>query len=246
LNYNNYNFQKGGGFYAYLNADVSEDAVVAKTTVDENDIRETTYTNVNGKYNLYGGLSYSRKIKLDSLISLSPRIGLWNNFYQDVNFNNGVEYKSQNFTLSPNLNFTLSWTKVFDIRTGYTLNFSRSSYENNIYEEQNYLRHSLRLGTSLYVPKNFEWRNDIEFDYNPDISEGFQKSAWFWNTTLAYSMLKDRGTMTLKVYDLLNQNTNARRYSSENYIQDSQGTILQQYFMLSFSYKFNTLGSKGE
>lgn len=246
LNYNNYDFQKGGGFYAYLNADISEDAVVPKTTVDENDIRETTYTNVNGKYNLYGGLSYSRKIKLDSLISLSPRIGLWNNFYQDVNFNNGVEYKSQNFTLSPNLNFTLSWTKVFDIRTGYTLNFSRSSYENNIYEEQNYLRHSLRLGTSLYVPKNFEWRNDIEFDYNPDISEGFQKSAWFWNTTLAYSMLKDRGTMTLKVYDLLNQNTNARRYSSENYIQDSQGTILQQYFMLSFSYKFNTLGSKGE
>ena len=96
------------------------------------------------------------------------------------------------------------------------------------------------------MPKNFEWRNDIRFSYNPDISEGFQKSAWFWNSTLAYSMMKDKGTLTLKVYDLLNQNTNARRYSSENYIQDSQSTVLRQYFMLSFSYKFNTLGSKGE
>ena len=59
-------------------------------------------------------------------------------------------------------------------------------------------------------------------------------------------MIENKGTLTLKVYDLLNQNTNASRYSSENYIQDSQSTVLQQYFMLSFSYKFNTLGSKGD
>jgi hypothetical protein len=246
LNYNNYDFQKGGGFYAYLNSDIAENAVVPKTVVDENDIRQTTYTNVNGKYYISGGMSYSRKFKVDSLISISPRLGLWNNFYQDVNFNNEVEYKSRNFSLSPNLNFTLSWQKVFDVRAGYTLNISKNSFEDNIFEDQNYLRHSVRIGTSLYVPKNFEWRNDIQFDYNPDIGEGFQKSAWFWNTTLAYSMMKNKGTLTLKVYDLLNQNTNARRYSSENYIQDSQSTMLQQYFMLSFSYRFNTLGSKGE
>ena len=246
LNYNNYDFQKGGGFYAYLNSDIAENAVVPKIVVDENDIRQTTYTNVNGKYYVSGGMSYSRKFKVDSLISISPRLGLWNNFYQDVNFNNEVEYKSRNFSLSPNLNFTLSWQKVFDVRAGYTLNISKNSFEDNIFEDQNYLRHSVRIGTSLYVPKNFEWRNDIQFDYNPDIGEGFQKSAWFWNTTLAYSMMKNKGTLTLKVYDLLNQNTNARRYSSENYIQDSQSTMLQQYFMLSFSYRFNTLGSKGE
>ena len=246
LNYNNYDFQKGGGFYAYLNSDIAENAVVPKTVVDENNIRQTTYTNVNGKYYVSGGMSYSRKFKVDSLISISPRLGLWNNFYQDINFNNEVEYKSRNFSISPNLNLTLSWQKVFDIRAGYTLNISKNSFEDNIFEDQNYLRHSVRIGTSLFVPRNFEWRNDIQFDYNPDIGEGFQKSAWFWNTTLAYSLMENKGTLTLKVYDLLNQNTNARRYSSENYIQDSQSTMLQQYFMLSFSYRFNTLGSKGE
>ena len=31
----------------------------------------------------------------------------------------------------------------------------------------------------------------------------------------------------------------------EFYIQDSQSTVLNQFFMLTFSYKFNTLGSKG-
>jgi len=59
-------------------------------------------------------------------------------------------------------------------------------------------------------------------------------------------MLKDQANLTLKAFDLLGQNTNARRTATENYIQDSQSTVLQQYFMVSFSWKFNSLGSKGE
>jgi len=246
VKFNNYDFQKGVGYYAYINADVDENAVVSQTIVDENNIRQTTFTNVNGKYNISGSLSGNRKFKLDSLISLTPRIGVYGNYYQDVNFSNGIEYKSHNISMGPNVNLNFSWQKVFDVRVNYSVGIGKNSFEDNIFEDRNYLRHALRLGTSLFVPKNFEWRNDINFSYNTDISQGFQKSAWFWNSTLAYTMLKDKRTLTLKVYDLLNQNTNARRYSSENYIQDSQSTVLQQYFMLSFSYKFNTLGSKGE
>lgn len=63
---------------------------------------------------------------------------------------------------------------------------------------------------------------------------------------MAYSVLKDQGAITLKIYDLLNQNTNARRVATLDYIQDSQSTVLEQYFMMSFSWKFNSLGSKGE
>jgi hypothetical protein len=40
------------------------------------------------------------------------------------------------------------------------------------------------------------------------------------------------------VEDLLNQNTNAKRIATKNYIQDSQSTVLKQYVMLSFSWKF--------
>jgi hypothetical protein len=58
--------------------------------------------------------------------------------------------------------------------------------------------------------------------------------------------LKDKGTLTLKVYDLLNQNNNLRRTATANFIRDSQSGVLQRYFILSFSYKFNSLGQKGE
>ncbi len=246
VNFNNYNFQKGIGYYAYLNAEIDENGVASKTVVDDDNIRYTTYDNVKGKYNIYGSFSASKKIDLDSLVSIKPQIGVYGNYSQDVNFSNGIEYQSQNISVNPTLGLTMNWQKVLDFRANYTLGIGKNSFENDLFEDRSYLSHSVKLGTSLFVPKRFEWRNDITFNYNPDISEGFQKTAWFWNSTLAYSMMQDRGTLTLKVYDLLNQNTNARRYSSENYIQDSQSTVLRQYFMLSFSYKFNTLGSKGE
>ena len=57
-------------------------------------------------------------------------------------------------------------------------------------------------------------------------------------------MLKDKGTLTLKVYDILNQNNNSQRTASGNFIQDSESTVLQRFVMLSFSYKFNSLGKK--
>lgn len=246
VNYNNYNFQKGVGYYAYLNAYIDENAVVEKTRIDANNIRHTTYTNVNGKYNISGNLSFNNEFKLDSVLSLKPRIGVWSRYHRDVNFNNETEYRSYNFSINPNIGLTLSLRNVLDIRTFYSVGIAQNSFEGTFYEDRNYLNHSVDIETSLFVPKNLEWRNNIKFSYNPDIQAGFQKSAWFWNTTLAYSVFSDTGIVTLKIYDLLNQNTNARRSSSENYIQDSESTVLQQYFMLGFSYKFNTLGKKGE
>ena len=246
LNFNNYDYQNGTGFYSYVNLDAYQNAVVAMTNVDENNIRNTTYTNVNGKYSLRGNASTNRKHSIDSLRNIKTGIGVYGSYSQDVNFNNGFEYKSNNLALNPNANVSFSWQKLFDIGLYYSLRYSKNSFEDNLFESTNYLSHSVNFSTSLYVPKNFEWKNDIDYQYNPDISPGFQKSAWFWNSTLAYSLLKEQATLTLKIYDLLNQNTNASRTSSENFIQDSQSTVLQQYFMLSFSYKFNTLGDKGK
>ena len=87
--------------------------------------------------------------------------------------------------------------------------------------------------------------NDVNYNYNPNIAAGFQRSAWFWNTTLRYSILKDNGAISLRIYDILDQNTNARRVATEDYIQDSSSTVLNQYAMLSFTWKFNSLGNAG-
>lgn len=246
INYNAFDFQKGSGYYGYISANFENNKVVSKSEIDENLIRRTTYVNVNGSYNLNGYISANKKIKLDSLRTATVYVGLGPNVSRAVNFNNGIQYASTNTSLSPNLGFRLIWKDVMEFSPRYRLSFTKSTFDIDNFKNQEFINHSLNFNTATFLPKGFEWRNDIQFNYNPNIAAGFQKSAWFWNATLAYSVLKDQGTVTLKAYDLLNQNTNARRIATENYIQDSQSTVLQQYFMLSFSWKFNSLGKAGE
>ncbi len=246
LGFNSFDFQKGTGFYLYANGSLTNDQVVSKTIVDENFVRNTTYENVNGGYWSYVGGSYSKDFKVDTLQTVKVRIGMNASSNKTINFNNDVQYASITNSMTPTLSVEYKWKKLFEIRPNYRLSFTNTNYDLADFSDRSYMRHSLGIRTATFVPKRFEWRNDINFTYNPNVADGFQKSAWFWNSTLAYSILKDKGSITLKVYDLLNQNTNAQRTATQNYIQDSQSTVLEQYFMLSFSWKFNSLGSKGE
>jgi len=247
IGYNGFDWQKRTGLYLNSNIEITKNQVISKTTVDPETLkRTTTYENVDGNYNFgfYG--SYSKDIKLDSLRKIKFRVGTWSNFARNINFNNDVKYSSDVTSFTPNVGVDFIWDKVFEFKPYYRITFTKNAYDIGAFDDRKFTRHDAGIRTATFLPKKLEWRNDISFNYNPNVAEGFQKSAWFWNSTLAYSVLKDQGAITLKVYDLLNQNTNARRTATQDYIQDSQSTVLQQYFMLSFSWKFNSLGSKGE
>ena len=244
--YNDYNFLKKSGFYSYFNASVTNDKVVPRTIVDENLIRNTTYDNVDGDYRINGSFSKSKSFKLDSLRTLKLGVGAYGNLARVVNFNNNIQYASKTTSITPNFDLTFDWKNVFQFRPSYSISFTNTTYDIEEFEGRKFARHALRLRTTTNVPENLEWSNDMQFNYNPDVAPGFQKSSWFWNTTVAYTILKKKATVTLKIYDLLNQNTNARRTATDNYIEDVESTVLRQYFMLSLSYKFNSLGKKGE
>ena len=247
VGYNNFDFQKRTGLNFYGGATINNNQPTVKTLVDENFVSNTTFENVDGNYNGWGGFNYSKDIKLDTLgTTLKYNLGFSANLNRAVNFFNGEQYNAKTNSVSPNINLTFTWPKVMEIIPSYRINFSNTRYSLDNFEELNFTSHNVGIETATFLPKKFEWRNDIEFRYNPNVAPGFQRSAWFWNSTLSYSVLKDKGLITLKVYDLLNQNTNARRSVNQNFIQDSQSLVLRRYAMLSFSWKFNSLGSKGK
>lgn len=241
LRYRSFDFQKRTGFYSRVRANFNNNQVISKSIIDEDLVRTTTFENVDGNYDLSAIAFFNKKVKLDSIKTLSVGGGISANLNNNVNFNNGVKYSSKIKTLSPRINLVFEWRNVMMIRPEYRLSFTNNSYDLQAFTDEEFVFHSLNLSTATFLPKNLEWRNDISYSYNPNIADGFQKSAWFWNATLAYSVLKEKAIVTLKAYDLLDQNTNARRIATANYIEDSQSTVLQQYFMLSFSWKFNSM-----
>ncbi len=245
LNINKYNWQKRTGFFAYISGNLRNDQIVNKTSIDDNLISTTTYENVDGAYDFWGGANYNKSFKLDSITSVNARVGINSGFSKNINLFNEVKNISKSTSLTPNLGFEFTWNKVLSIEPRYEISFTKTTFNNEVNQLQNFTSHSLNIRTRTNVPKKLEWRNDIRYSFNPNVI-GFNRAAWFWNSTLAYSILKDKASITLKAYDLLNQNTNARRRTASNYIEDTESTVLQQYFMLGFSWKFNSLGKKGK
>ena len=131
----------------------------------------------------------------------------FSNFFNHFNILNDVKEGAKTTSLRPNIRITLEWNKLISIETRYDISFSKTKFDINTNQNQDFTNHTFRIRTKTNFPKKLEWRNDIKYTYNPNVV-GFNKDAWFWNTTLAYSVLKDQGTISLKAYDLLNQNTN--------------------------------------
>jgi hypothetical protein len=56
--------------------------------------------------------------------------------------------------------------------------------------------------------------------------------------------LKDRkGELKVSVFDLLRQNRAITRNVTELYIEDTQNRVLQQYFLLQFTYNLRNFGT---
>ncbi|WP_417861536.1 outer membrane beta-barrel protein [Winogradskyella sediminis] len=242
---NNYDFKTQSGIYSYIRAAMTNDRVAPNTIVDENLVRNTTYANVNGNYELSGSLGYSKNIKIDTLRSFKYGVQMYATLNRNINFNNNVQYASKTVSYFPSVNLSFKWNDYFEINPEYSLNFNTNTFNIDSFEDRKYTRHEFNLKTTTFFPKNLEWNNDVSYIYNPDVANGFEKKYVFWNSTVSYAFLDDKASASLKIYDLLNQNNNVKRTSSEDYIQDIESTVLKQYFMLTLSYKFNTLGKKG-
>ena len=244
--FNSFNMQSKQNLYFYANISMVNDKVVSNSTINENLIQTTTYENVSGDINGNVSIGMRKTITLDSIHSMRYRLGSFVGINKNINFFENEEYTSHNNSVGPSVGLEYRWKSVLEIKPNYRFSYNRSRYDIDFFDNQEFISHHFNIQTATFLPKKVEWRNDINFSYNPNVLSGFQKSSWFWNTTVSYAILQDSATLSLKVFDVLNQNTNAQRSATQNYIQDTQSLVLQRYAMLSFSWKFNSLGKKGE
>lgn len=167
----------------------------------------------------------------------------------NVSINGGVNYTRRPGMLNgvasfvDNSNFRLGLSASSNISDKIDFNFStRSSYnmvENSLRPSanNNYFYQSTRLSYDWIIWKGLVYRLDLNHRLNTGLSEDFDNSFLFLNMSIGKKIFKnERGELSLNVYDLLGQNNNIRRNISEFYVEDVQSSVLQRYFMLSFSY----------
>ena len=147
--------------------------------------------------------------------------------------------------MSPRLNFTYDYGELLTINPSYNYSYNKTNYTNYNVDQADYFTHKLNLQVTNYWPKNWTFGNDFGYTYNSNISPGFKKDFFLWNTSLSYSFFNKDFVAKIKVYDVLNQNQSTTRTISDTSIRDEENTILKRYAMFSLTYKIqNFAGMK--
>ncbi|QHI37779.1 hypothetical protein IMCC3317_31610 [Kordia antarctica] len=238
------NFQKGYGLYTRLKANFDTNRVVSKYTINDDLVRETTFVNVDGNYGYHSYFNLYKKIKFDQTRVMRINLNGSINTTKRINFNNDSRYNVKTTNYMPSLGFDFEWEKAFDFNVNYNWKYSQTNYSLDGFNNQEIITHELDFYTATQIFKNLNWENNVRYVYNPNVSNGFDKYAWSWNSSLTYSFLDDSANISLRVYDLLNQNINTRRIVNTDYIQNTQSLILQRFVMLSLDWKFNSFKRK--
>ena len=244
LRYQDFNLDAQRSIMAILNVRMTQNSIISHTTFDSSTGgRTTTYENVNGVWQLFGMAMYSRPLP-GKLFTISNHL--------NFNYNRNVGYNNDILNVSRSLSFGDHFTIAFrpdnielELRPYYT--FQKTW--NKVQTSASDLVHTYggTFNALWYTPVGLVLSSDLTYSATRGYTAGFDENQWMWNASISYRFLPgDAATIALKVYDLLHQKSDISRTVTAGYIDDTRYNALTRYFMLTFTYKFNTFGAGNE
>jgi hypothetical protein len=186
----------------------------------------TTYsvpvTKLKFNVNLNGGLTFTR---IPALIN--DQTNLSDNF----NYNGGVTISSN---ISPKLDFNIGYSGNYVMVT----NSLQSSLDNNYYF------HLATFKLNWNIWKGVIFNTNVSQSFYNGLSQDFNQSFTLLNAEIGYKFMKEKQLeVKLTAFDILNQNNSISRTVTETYIEDSNSLVLNQYFLIMFTYNLKKVGN---
>lgn len=224
---------------------ITQNAIATAMLYDkQTGITTTQQQNVNGNWSLNIGQDYQRPV------DKKQRFTLASHFY--AAYTNSVDLttvEGNANTRSDVHNWNLSWRGGAQYQLGDKINISLQPYIN--YQRATSNRSDFTtvsawsfifpLHCNIKLPLNFRLSTDLAYDkvtgYNDD---EMNISQWVWNARLSKGFLKNKLTVALDGFDILNQ------LKSTTFTLNAQGRTeqwtnsLPRYAMFHIAYKFTT------
>lgn len=195
--------------------------------------------NFDGYRNVRTLVNYSNPLKfIKSTLSLNASF----NYVRIPGFINSKAVITNNFIYSGGISITSNISEYIDYTVSYNANFNKTN--STASGKRNAVNQSMGAQFNLLNKKGWFIQNDFGYQINTGLSAGLNQQFGLWNAALGRKFLaKNAGELKLSVYDLLKQNQSINRTADENRIQDVQNLVLQQYFMLTFTYSLKNFGT---
>ncbi len=217
------------------------DNYISTDVVNDKGITNTTYINLNGYRNFSGLLVYAfpvKFIKSNFNITSNYSYGKTPSKYNDV-----IGFVTRN-TFGGGIVLSSNVSEFVDFTVNYDVNYTQtSSTLNNASAGQNYLQQSPGANLNLLSKSGWFFNSNIVYqNYKLENAEGVEYTLW--NAAIGKKFLsKKQAELKLSVFDILKQNNNfSQTLNNFNLIQTTTTRVLQQYFMLTFTYSLRNFG----
>jgi hypothetical protein len=243
------NTQKGQSFFANIFLQTAQDYISTATFSPTTDstvqqgiiVKANTQfvkpVNLDGYKSFRSFFTYGMPVKfIKSNINLNAGF----NYSRLPGVTNNISTITNNYIYNAGIVVASNVSEYIDFNVSYNVNFNNA--KSSIQEETNkFINQAANLQMNLLSKNGWFLQNDISNQrYTGD---GINQSFTLWNAGVGKKFLKNRvGELKLTVFDLLKQNQSIYRTVEANYVEDTQSRVLQQYFMLTFSYSLKNFG----
>ncbi|MEJ0103021.1 MAG: outer membrane beta-barrel protein [Bacteroidota bacterium] len=247
------NTQKGQSFFANIFLQAAQDYITNATFIATSD------SIIQHGITLKSGSQFSKPINLDGYKSFRsfftysmPVKFIKSNINLNAGFTysklpgiiNNIESNTDNFVYNAGVVIASNISEYVDFNLSYSANFNNAKSSVQGQGDNKYVNQSAGIEFNLLSKSGWFLQNDLTNQIYSGLSSGLNQDFWLWNAAIGKKFLKNKaGELKLSVFDLLKQNQSIVRTVSPNYIEDTQTQVLQQYFMLTFTYSLKNFGT---
>ncbi|MBS1598429.1 MAG: outer membrane beta-barrel protein [Bacteroidetes bacterium] len=222
-------------FFALIQFNPTKNKISSSISYDTLGRQISQYVNTAPTFSFASNVFYSHTVRNDANI-IKPMTGIGFKIVKDISVVNGLDI----VTLARNLNMQVGSDFVkgntFNSSLKYQLVFNQITYNNAVMSSAKYMTHTVNHDLNINLPLAFAVQSNLIFTLNTNTPPGFRKSSILWNAGISKSLMNDVMLIKLSGYDILKNNLNFQRVVSNNYIEDRQTSILNQYIMLDLIF----------
>ncbi|KAA6340685.1 hypothetical protein EZS27_011465 [termite gut metagenome] len=202
--------------------------------------------NLNGNWNTRGFFSFNTPLKNKKFTVSSNTSSSYSDAvsYTSVGREDAQLSTTHNFGVSERLSGNYR-SDIFDVSLNGSINYNKTRNSKQTNSNRETFDYYFGGNTNINLP----WTTYLSTDANVRIKRGysgdFNNSELMWNAQLSKSFLRNNAaTIRIKIYDILQQQSNLSRNISETMMSDTEYNTLGSYFMVHFVYRLNTLGGR--
>ncbi|UOQ96329.1 outer membrane beta-barrel protein [Hymenobacter sp. 5317J-9] len=238
--YSQFNAATSRSVFGLLNGSRVDDRIVSSSTFDSRGVQTTRPVNADGFYSLNGFLSLGQRLATHKInLNLTTNAS----FVKSPSLVNGLANTGRTWSLGQGASANSAFNETLEFGLSANVTYQNASYSRLTDQNNNFLTQTLTADIYYQLPARFVLTSDLWYSNNTGRAAGFNQRIALWNVALARQFFANKqGELKLQVYDLLNQNRSVVRNTTETYVEDVRSRILQQYFMLSFTYNLRQFG----